>query len=133
MFGNYDQCLKLRVFHDDEDGSDVSGLTAELPEAPEEPKEFFRGQYCVAEFKPWLPKKPRFYGMNTVLKSPFQDTDSVSKLKHSFQLRLLNVFTSHRLSMNSPKWQFSFTFCHSVSICAYLQPALKMTFNEWPI
>lgn len=85
MFGNYDQCLKLRVFHDDEDGSD--SLSAEIPE---EPKEFFRGQYCVAEFKPWLPKKPRFYGMNTVLKSPFQDTDSVSE--HSLQLQLLNVF-----------------------------------------
>ena len=72
MFGNYDQCLKLRVYHDDEEGTDA------LYSDPDEQKEFFRGQYCVAEFKPWLSKKPRFYGMNTVLKSPFQDEDSVS-------------------------------------------------------
>lgn len=72
MFGNYDQCLKLRVFHEDDDGTD--GLTADH----EEPKEFFRGQYCVAEFKPWLTKKPHFYGMNTVLKSSFHEPDSVS-------------------------------------------------------
>ena len=36
-------------------------------------KEFFRGQYCVAEFKPWLPKKPAFYGMNTKIKTLLRD------------------------------------------------------------
>lgn len=78
MFGNYEECLKIRVMHDDDDDMDEEFYNkSEDDGGGEETKEFFRGQYCVAEFKPWLPKKPRFYGMNTMIKPP-RDDDSVS-------------------------------------------------------
>lgn len=70
MFGNYHECLNIRVmeeededvFDDEEDEKDEEGEKSE-------PKEFFRGKYCILEFKPWLPKKPPFYGMNTKLEA----------------------------------------------------------------
>lgn len=55
MFGNYRQCLKVRAPDDDE-----IEFTGEF-------SEYFRGQYCVLQLKPWLPKKQRFYNFNTKL------------------------------------------------------------------
>ncbi len=78
MFGNYEECTSVRVaddddldVHDEEDYEDKGKANS---------KEFFRGKYCVTEFKPWLPKKPPFYGMNAKIKSLLRDEsdDSVS-------------------------------------------------------
>lgn len=68
MFGNYEQCVAVRVL-DDDDGNDADYDMEPL----EKSKEFFRGQFCVVEFKPWLPKKPKFYGMNTKIKNLKRD------------------------------------------------------------
>lgn len=108
MFGNYDQCLKIRVYDydddDDDDGGGGGGGEVETDDVRRNDNEnqlrfenfydadgtetiennnemndlyydttindrrnveFFRGQYCIVEFKPWLPSKPRFYGMNS--------------------------------------------------------------------
>lgn len=81
MFGNYHECINIRVMEDDEeDVFDDEEEEAADESEKSEPKEFFRGKYCILEFKPWLPKKPSFYGMNTKLKAlerPKKD-DSVS-------------------------------------------------------
>lgn len=91
MFGNYDQCLAIRVFEDDQDSDsalegDGSFLSTSSEDemhgngdksATDNTREFFRGQYCVAEFKPWLPAKPHYYGMNSRLKASQRNDDSV--------------------------------------------------------
>lgn len=70
MFGNHDECLKIRA-PDDEDDFD------EDDDAPVKPKfkEFFRGQYCVLELKPWLPPKPHYYGLAERIESLKRDGD----------------------------------------------------------
>ncbi|RWS05883.1 Nose resistant to fluoxetine protein 6-like protein, partial [Dinothrombium tinctorium] len=69
-FGNYHECVKVRV-PDDEDEDDEDLFAEEEDEEknkkPKEFKEFFRGKYCSLEFKPSLPEKPRFYGFETRL------------------------------------------------------------------
>ncbi|CAG2159129.1 unnamed protein product [Oppiella nova] len=67
MFGNFEECLKVRVADDDDSELDDEGR--------EQFKEFFRGQFCVAEFKPWLPKKPAFYGMSSKIKGLLRESD----------------------------------------------------------
>lgn len=83
MFGNYEECLKIRVLHDDDDDGNEEFFKSDEDIGQLEAKEFFRGQYCVAEFKPWLPKKPRFYGMNTKIKTQ-RDDDTVSVFSWEF-------------------------------------------------
>ena len=67
MFGNFEECVKVRVADDDDSEFDDEGK--------ETFKEFFRGQFCVAEFKPWLPKKPPFYGMSSKIKGLLREND----------------------------------------------------------
>lgn len=87
MFGNHRQCMKIRAYEDDEeefdDLDDEDRATA--AESRPERKEFFRGKYCVLEFKPYLPQKPAFYGFNTRLKALQRpaDDDTVSILHHT--------------------------------------------------
>lgn len=71
MFGNYHECLGVRVMEeDDEDVFEDEEEEGEEGSADaSQNKEFFRGKYCILEFKPWLPKKPPFYGMKTKLKA----------------------------------------------------------------
>lgn len=57
MFGNYHECLSIRAPDEDE------------IEIVEEFREYFRGQYCVLEIKPYLPKKKPFYTMNSSIPS----------------------------------------------------------------
>lgn len=57
MFGNYRQCVKLRVPDDDE--IEFAG----------EFREYFRGKYCIIQAKPWLPEKKRFYNLNSKIKT----------------------------------------------------------------
>lgn len=74
MFGNYDECLKIRVYHEDDSNQDED-IVPNYETNNEEKVEFFRGQYCITEFKPWLPKKPNFYGINSEYKIlPTDDT-----------------------------------------------------------
>ena len=81
MFGNYDECTKVIVY-DDDDEDDEEEEEGESEKEPKEKKlkEFFRGQYCVAEFKPWLPMKPHYYGMNSKIQNLQRDStdDTVS-------------------------------------------------------
>jgi hypothetical protein len=83
MFGNHRQCMKIRAYEEDEE--DFEELDEEERAAAgyvrPEPKEFFRGKYCVLEFKPHLPAKPAFYGFNTRLKALQRpaDDDTVSR------------------------------------------------------
>ena len=67
MFGNFEECIKVKVADDDDMDVDEEGN--------ETFKEFFRGQFCVAEFKPWLPKKPPFYGMSSKIKGLLREND----------------------------------------------------------
>lgn len=67
MFGNFEECVKVRVNDDDDSEIDEDGN--------ERFKEFFRGQFCVTEFKPWLPKKPPFYGMSSKIKGLLRESD----------------------------------------------------------
>lgn len=57
LFGNYKQCLGVRAPDEDE------------IEIVEEFREYFRGQYCVLQMKPYMPKKPRFYSLNSTISS----------------------------------------------------------------
>lgn len=84
MFGNYDECLKIRVYHDDEDSYieshehlNPADHAHHAKPMQDESKEFFRGQYCVVHFKPWLPKRPPFYGMNSQFTVLSKNDDSV--------------------------------------------------------
>ena len=100
MFGNYRQCMAIRAYEDDEELDDF--FDTDEPKKPVEKKEFFRGKYCVFEFKPYLPKKPPFYGLNTKLKAvqiPVEE-DSIFKLLTDHAV-LLNV-ASLRMDMCVP-------------------------------
>lgn len=55
MLGNYRQCLSIRSPDEDE------------IELVDEFREYFRGQYCVLEMKPFLPKKSQFYSLNSTI------------------------------------------------------------------
>lgn len=113
LWGNHRQCLDVRVADDDnedltagegdepdaeEDEYDADRLGTSSEEQPEQPvKEFFRGQYCVVQLKPWLPRKPRWYGMNTAVKtlasepppdSLFADLSSLAVFFHLLHFRL---------------------------------------------
>lgn len=57
MFGNYRECLSIRAPDEDE------------IEIVDEFREYFRGQYCVLEMKPHLPKKRPFYTLNSTIPS----------------------------------------------------------------
>lgn len=57
LFGNYKQCLSVRAPDEDE------------IELVDEFREYFRGQYCVLQMKPYLPKKAPFYSLNSTIKS----------------------------------------------------------------
>lgn len=57
LFGNYRECLNVRAPDDDE--TEYAG----------EFKEHFRGKYCIIQAKPRLPKKDRFYSLNTKLRA----------------------------------------------------------------
>lgn len=57
MFGNYHECLSVRAPDEDE------------IEVVEEFREYFRGQYCVLQMKPYLPKKTHFYSLNSSVPS----------------------------------------------------------------
>lgn len=70
MFGNHEECLKIRA-PDDEDDFDEDEENAVKPKF----KEFFRGQYCVLELKPWLPPKPHYYGFVERIQSLKRDPD----------------------------------------------------------
>lgn len=81
MFGNHRQCMRVRAFEEeDEDLEDLDDEDRTSTEERPERKEFFRGKYCVLEFKPHLPHKPPFYGFNTRLKALQRpvDDDTVS-------------------------------------------------------
>ncbi|KAG9509995.1 Nose resistant to fluoxetine protein 6 [Fragariocoptes setiger] len=71
LFGNYRQCLKVRAPDDDEMEEEGTG----------EFKELFRGKYCVAQLKPWLPEKQRFYNLNTKIKAlmSYENTEPWTK------------------------------------------------------
>lgn len=60
MFGNYHECLSVRAPDEDE------------IELVEEFREYFRGQYCVLQMRPYLPKKPTFYSLNSTIESLFR-------------------------------------------------------------
>lgn len=60
MFGNYHECLSIRAPDEDE------------IEIVDEFREYFRGQYCVLEMKPYLPKKPAFYSLNSTIQALFR-------------------------------------------------------------
>jgi len=57
LFGNYRECLSVRAPDEDE------------IEIADEFREYFRGQYCVLELKPHLPRRPRFYSLNSTIGS----------------------------------------------------------------
>ena len=70
LFGSYHQCTDIRVMDDDDEDDEDDGDLFENDNFEKvEPKEFFRGKYCLLEFKPWLPEKPPFYGLNAKLKA----------------------------------------------------------------
>ena len=75
MFGNHRQCLNIRAPDDEDDFEDEE--EGNVPKF----KEFFRGKYCILELKPWLPPKPRFYGMTSKIdilkREPGDDSVSV--------------------------------------------------------
>lgn len=64
LFGNYKQCLSVRAPDEDE------------IEIAEEFREYFRGQYCVLQMKPYLPKKTPFYSLNSTIQSLLRDKSS---------------------------------------------------------
>lgn len=69
MFGNHQECLKIRAPDDEDDFEDEEeGVKPKF-------KEFFRGKYCLLELKPWLPKKPHFYGFVEKVKSLEREPD----------------------------------------------------------
>lgn len=55
MFGNYHECLSVRAPDEDE------------IELVDEFREYFRGQYCVLQVKPYLPAKKPFYSLNSTI------------------------------------------------------------------
>lgn len=77
MFGNHKQCLDVRAPDDEDDFEDDSEEVSETA-AKKKMKEFFRGQYCSLEIKPWLPPKPRFYGFSSKIESLKRDTSDDS-------------------------------------------------------
>lgn len=62
MFGNYRECLSVRA--PDEDDIELY----------DEFREYFRGQYCVLELKPYLPKRAPFYSLNSTVASLMRNT-----------------------------------------------------------
>jgi len=96
MFGNHRQCLDIRAPDDEDDfEEDVS-----IDEATGKPKfkEFFRGQYCMLELKPWLPKKPRFYGLEggrsaikALTRDPNDDTVFADMAKYASFLHFVAI------------------------------------------
>lgn len=73
MFGNHKQCLDVRAPDDEDDFEDEVEEGVDSMGAKKKIKEFFRGQYCALEIKPWLPPKPRFYGFSTKIESLKRD------------------------------------------------------------
>lgn len=57
MLGNYRQCLSIRSPDEDE------------IEITDQFEEYFRGQFCVLHFRPWLPQKRRFYHLNSTIET----------------------------------------------------------------
>lgn len=55
LFGNYHECLSVRAPDEDE------------IELVDEFREYFRGQYCVLQMKPYLPAKKPFYSLNSTI------------------------------------------------------------------
>ena len=86
MFGNYRECTNIRVMDDDGEDEEDDEIFEDYGFEKEEPKEFFRGKYCVLEFKPWLPKKPPFYGLSTKLKAfeSFEQGDKANSVSFFF-------------------------------------------------
>jgi len=104
MFGNHRQCLDIRAPDDEDDFED----DVSIDEATGKPKfkEFFRGQYCMLELKPWLPEKPRFYGLEggrSAIKALERDPndDTVSATVKDIKGMILTFHTTLE------------TFCHS--------------------
>lgn len=57
LFGNYRQCLNIRVPDEDE------------MEMTDQFEEYFRGQFCEIHLKPWMPKKKPYYLINSSIDS----------------------------------------------------------------
>lgn len=57
LFGNYRQCLSIRVPDEDE------------IEITDQFEEYFRGQFCVVHMKPFMPVKQSFYSLNASIDS----------------------------------------------------------------
>lgn len=55
LFGNYRQCLDVQAPDEDE------------IELVDEFREYFRGQYCVLQMKPYLPERKPFYSLNSTI------------------------------------------------------------------
>ncbi|KAI1303195.1 Nose resistant to fluoxetine protein 6 [Halotydeus destructor] len=96
MFGNHQQCLGIRA-PDDEDDFDE-----DEDAGPPKFKEFFRGQYCVLELKPWLPKKPHFYGFTERIASLQRKEGDDSVFSELSELAIFLHFVSFRLDLCLP-------------------------------
>uniref|UniRef100_T1K6V1 Nose resistant-to-fluoxetine protein N-terminal domain-containing protein n=1 Tax=Tetranychus urticae TaxID=32264 RepID=T1K6V1_TETUR len=104
MFGNYHECLGVRVMEeDDEDVFEDEEEEGEEGSADaSQNKEFFRGKYCILEFKPWLPKKPPFYGMKTKLKALERPKKDDTVMKDVADLAVFLNFVSMRFDLCVP-------------------------------
>ncbi|XP_053208215.1 nose resistant to fluoxetine protein 6-like [Panonychus citri] len=104
MFGNYHECLGVRVMEEDDEDvfDDEEEDKEEGSEDSNQSKEFFRGKYCILEFKPWLPKKPPFYGMKTKLKALERPKKDDTVMKDVADLAVFLNFVSMRMDLCVP-------------------------------
>lgn len=89
MLGNYRECLSVRAPDIDE------------TEETKEFKEYFRGQYCVLQLKPYLPQKPTFYSLNSKIPSLLKNkTASRNKPWLSYERSVYDELSELALAFN---------------------------------
>lgn len=96
MFGNHKQCLDIRAPDDEED------FDEDEESGPPKFKEFFRGQYCVLELKPWLPKKPHYYGFVERIESLKRPAGDDSVFAELSELAIFLHFVAFRIDLCLP-------------------------------